>query len=77
MLSIKKYADTDLEQLKSAFEEVFDEAELPYFDDFVNTGLSYIAINRSGEVGAFILVSETEEAIGKHEINFLGVLKNH
>jgi ribosomal protein S18 acetylase RimI-like enzyme len=77
MLSIKKYADTDLVQLKIAFEEIFDKAELPYFDEFVNTDLSYIAINRSGEVGAFILVSETEEAIGKHEINFLGVLPRY
>ncbi len=77
MLSIKKYADVDLDVLKVAFEEIFDKAELPYFDDFINTDLSYIAINRSGEVGAFILVSETEEAIGKHEINFLGVLPRY
>jgi ribosomal protein S18 acetylase RimI-like enzyme len=77
MLSIKNYADADLDALKVAFEEIFDKEELPYFDDFINTGLSYIAINRAGEVGAFILVSETEEAIGKHEINFLGVLPRY
>jgi len=77
MLTIRKYFDADLNALKVAFEEIFDKKELPYFDDFVNTGLSYVGLNRAGEIGAFILVSETEEAIGKHEINFLGVLPRY
>jgi GNAT superfamily N-acetyltransferase len=77
MLGLKKYSDKDLVQLKIAFDSIFDKTEQPYFEEFVDSGFSYIATNRLGEVGAFILVSETEEAICKHEIKFLGVLPRY
>jgi len=73
MQNIVKYEDKYSEQLTIAFSEVFDEAELPYFEAFEDSGHSFISIDRTGKIDGFILISKTEEAIGAYEISFLGV----
>ena len=74
MLNIVRYDVRYLEQLTIAFSEVFDEIELPYLEVFEDSGHSFISLDRTGKVDAFILISKTEEAIGPYEITFLGVL---
>lgn len=78
MLRIQPYKDTKhMESLKEAFSEVFDKSEIPYFDGFQNSGLSYVCTARTGSVQAFILVKTTPEEATHYEIAFLGVLARY
>lgn len=77
MLDIQKYQEAHSSSLATAFLEVFDETELPYFEDFEDSGHSLVALDRKGQIGAFILISKTEEALGSYEIKFLGVCPRH
>lgn len=78
MLRIQPYKDIKhSESLKEAFSEVFDKSEIPYFDGFQNSGLSYVCTARTGSVQAFILVKTTPEEATHYEIAFLGVLARY
>lgn len=77
MLRIVKYEENHSTNLAIAFKEVFDENELPYFEDFEDSGYSRMAIDRQGNVGAFILLEKTEEALGSYEVKFLGVIPRY
>lgn len=63
--------------LKVAFAEIFDKSEIPYFDGFQNSGLSYVCTNSSNDVKGFILVKESPTDITNYEIAFLGVLPSY
>ena len=77
MLSIVKYDEKHSTALTTAFREVFYDTELPYFEDFEDSGHSLVGIDRQGAIGAFILIGKTEEAIGPYEMKFLGVVNRH
>jgi len=78
MLRIQPYQDTKhMVSLKEAFAEVFDKSEIPYFDGFQNSGLSYVCTARTGTIQAFILVKTTPEEATHYEIAFLGVLARY
>jgi ribosomal protein S18 acetylase RimI-like enzyme len=77
MLRIVKFEEKYSSALATAFKETFDEGELPYFEDFEDSGHSFVGIDRHGFVGAFILIGATEEAIAPYEIKFLGVIPRH
>ena len=63
--------------VKEAFAEIFDKSEIPYFDGFQNSGLSYVCTARTGAVQGFILVKDTPEDVTNYEIAFLGVLPRY
>jgi len=77
MLRIVRFEEKYSSALADAFKETFDDCELPYLDDFDDSGHSYVGIDRHGFVGAFILIGVTEEAIAPYEIKFLGVIPRH
>jgi len=77
MLRVVKYEEKLSPNLAVAFKEIFDEDELPYFEDFEDSGYSRIAIDRQGNIGAFILLEKTEEALGSYEVKFLGVIPRY
>ena len=65
------------DSVKVAFAEIFDKSEIPYFDGFQNSGLSYVCTARTGVVQGFILVKETPDDVTNYEIAFLGVLPRY
>jgi len=78
MLRIQNYQDfKHSESVKEAFAEIFDKSEIPYFDGFQNSGLSYVCTARTGAVQGFILVKETPAEVTNYEIAFLGILPRY
>jgi ribosomal protein S18 acetylase RimI-like enzyme len=77
MLRIQRLKPENFASLKVAFANIFDDSELPYFEDFQNTGPSFIGIDRTGEIQAFILVSHTPDKIAVYEISYLGVCSRY
>ena len=77
MLSIVKYAEAHVPSLAAAFNEIFDESEIPYFEDYEDSGHSFVGLDRNNQVGAFILIGKTDEAICPYEMKFIGVLPRH
>lgn len=60
-------------QLLRAFRTVFESTEMPYFEEFQDSGLSHVMIDSKNDIQAFVLVQETPESTGNYEIAFLGV----
>ena len=78
MLRMQNYQDMKHSaSVKEAFAEIFDKSEIPYFDGFQNSGLSYVCTARTGAVQGFILVKDTPEDVTNYEIAFLGVLPRY
>lgn len=77
MLTLVKYSQVYTSSLAQAFNEIFDESEIPYFEEYEDSGHSFVAIDRNNQVGAFILIGKTDEAICPFEMKFLGVLPRH
>ena len=78
MLRIQPYQDLKHgNALNHAFSEIFDKSEIPYFDGFQNSGLSYVCTARTGTVQGFILVKDSPEGVTNYEIAFLGILPRY
>jgi ribosomal protein S18 acetylase RimI-like enzyme len=78
MLRIQNYQDIKHSvSVKEAFAEIFDKSEIPYFDGFQSSGLSYVCTARTGAVQAFILVKDSPSEVTNYEIAFLGVLPRY
>jgi len=75
MLRLQRFKKENALCLKRAFDDVFDNSELPYFEDFQNCGMgpSFVGIDRAGIIQAFILVRHTPLKEAAFEIAYLGV----
>jgi len=78
MLRIQPYQDFKHSvSVKEAFAEIFDKSEIPYFDGFQSSGMSYVCTARTEAVQGFILVKESPLDVTHYEIAFLGVLPRY
>jgi GNAT superfamily N-acetyltransferase len=78
MLRIQPYQELKHSvSLKMAFAEIFDKSEIPYFDGFQDSGLSYVCTARTGTVQGFILIKTTPEGVTNYEVAFLGILPRY
>lgn len=72
MLSIQPAKNPDSESLRSCFKSIFDESEYEHFNTISSLSLSYLGLDRLGEVKAFIIVRPSN-VHAEYEIAYLGV----
>jgi ribosomal protein S18 acetylase RimI-like enzyme len=76
MLRFKPYVGSEKE-FEKTFPIVFDKSEIEYLQATTVSDYSYVGVDRTGAVQAFIIVQETPEGHAEYEISFLGVMPRY
>jgi GNAT superfamily N-acetyltransferase len=77
MLRIQRYKSEYLDRLRVAFEDIFHSSENQYFDILTFADLSFIGVDRNGDIKAFIIVTHTPDKIASCEISYVGVCSRY
>jgi len=60
MLRIQPFNESHSDLVVRAFKEAFHMSEIPYIDEFQNSGFSYVCLDRHNNVQGFALVRKSE-----------------
>lgn len=74
MLRIQPFNESHTDLVVRAFKEGFHMSEIPYIDEFQNSGFSYVCLDRHNHVQGFALVRKTEDrvtAMSNYELGWL------
>lgn len=72
-LRIRDFSPNYMESLVNCFSSIFDETEMPYFKSITDFSNTYIGIDVSDNVCAFIIAHNNQKGSAKYEIAYLGV----
>ena len=72
-LRIRDFSPNYMDSLVICFNSIFDETEIPYFNSITDFSNTYIGIDSSDNVCAFIIAYKNQKVFAQYEIAYLGV----
>ena len=72
-LRIRDFSPNYMDSLVKCFNSIFDETEIPYFKSITDFSNTYIGLDLSNNVCAFIIAYKNQKGSAEYEIAYLGV----